>query len=140
MYINAITFYRVGNYFYKNNYKKLGKFIDALVYVVFHCSVPASATIGRGTYCSHRGIGVVIHKNAVIGDNCVIGANVTVGGAGKGRPGAPKIGADVYLGTGAKILGNIVIGAGTVVGANAVVTKSFPLKVTLMGIPAREVE
>ena len=49
------------------------------------------------------------------------------------------IGDNVFIGTGAKILGNITIGDNVKVGANAVVLRSCGSNVTLVGVPARVV-
>ena len=44
---------------------------------------------------------------------------------------------DVWLGTGATVLGGVTIGRGTVVGANSVVTKDLPPMVLAAGNPCR---
>lgn len=48
-----------------------------------------------------------------------------------------KIGRDVWLGAGAKVLGGITIGDGCVVGAGAVVAKDLPPYSIAVGVPAR---
>jgi len=74
-----------------------------------------------------------------IGCNCMILNDVTVGitnGLYKG----PRIGNNVYIGTGAKIIGDIFIADGVCVGANAVVVKSIEEKnITVGGIPATKI-
>jgi serine O-acetyltransferase len=82
---------------------------------------------------------VVIHKKAIIGENCTIGTCVTLGGRGKGIEGAPIIGDNVYISSGAKILGPIRIGNNVIIGANSVVLKDVSDDKTVVGIPAREV-
>lgn len=47
------------------------------------------------------------------------------------------IGKGVWLGRGATVLGNVVIGENSVVATQAVVTKSFPNKSILAGVPAK---
>lgn len=88
-------------------------------------SIPASAQIGEGTEFGYKGIGVIVHKRAVIGKNCIIGTNVTIGGK-SGHYQVPRIGDNVDISTGAKILGPITVGDGCVIGANAVVIKDCP--------------
>jgi serine O-acetyltransferase len=72
-----------------------------------------------------------------VGDNFIVFNDVTVGhlrGQG-GKP--PKLGSNVFLGAGAKILGNITLGNNVVVGANSVVVNDVPDNCTVIGVPAR---
>ena len=80
---------------------------------------------------------MVIGETAVIGDNVTIFHGVTLGGIEnyKGKR-HPTIENNVYIGSGAKILGNIIIGENSKVGANAVVLKNVPKNSTVVGIPA----
>jgi acetyltransferase-like isoleucine patch superfamily enzyme len=48
-----------------------------------------------------------------------------------------RIGRDVWLGVGVKVLGGVTIGDGCVVGAGAVVTRDLPAYSIAMGVPAR---
>lgn len=98
--------------------------------------VPYKAQTGKGSRLGHRGVGVVVHPDAVIGENVLIGSGVTVGGRKTGET-APKIGNNVYIGNGAKILGSVIMGDNCVVGANAVVIKSVPARCVVAGVPAR---
>jgi serine O-acetyltransferase len=79
--------------------------------------------------------GIFIHENASLGNNCTIFQQVTIGSnEHKDNPmSAPQIGNGVYIGAGAKILGDISIGDNVRIGANAVVTKSVPANVTVVG-------
>lgn len=106
-----------------------------LNHLVFKCSIPFQAEIGKGTKLGHGGIAVVINKRAIIGQNCVIGSCVTIGGKSKGDA-APKIGDFVYIATGAKVLGDIQIGNHVIIGANSVVVKDVPSNCVVAGIPA----
>lgn len=93
-------------------------------------------TCGPGLYLVHWG-SIVISSKAAIGKNCTIHSCVNVGASDSG---APTMGEDVYLGPGAKLFGNIRLGDRVRVGANAVVNKSFPDDVTLVGVPANVVK
>ena len=95
-----------------------------------------SATLGYGLRLPHP-TGVVIHEDAVIGPDCMLMQQVTIGQMA--GPGAPVIGANVYVGAGAKILGPVIIGDGVRVGANAVVLDDLPSHCTAVGVPARVV-
>lgn len=91
-------------------------------------------SIGGGLRMPHLN-GIYIHPNAVIGENCSILQQVTIG-ANEHRidyKKAPKIGNRVYIDAGAKIIGDVVIGDDVRIGANAVVTKSIPAGMTVVG-------
>jgi len=64
---------------------------------------------------------------------------LTIGGRLK-ISGVPVIGNDVYIATGAKILGPITIGNNSVVGANAVVIHNVPENTVVAGLPAKVIE
>lgn len=137
MYFNAISIYRAGRLLKKLKIPIVPRIFEICIYIFCNCSIPLSAQIGKGTYCGHRGIGVVIHPDAVIGENCLIRAHVVIGGRGGDIPGAPRIGDGVEIGAGAKILGDIAIGDGAIIGSNAVVVDDVPPGTLVVGIPAK---
>lgn len=94
---------------------------------------------GPGLHISHGKI--VVSSMAKIGSHCKLLSDVTLGGQGRyDKLGAPILGNNVFVGTGAKIIGNIAIADGVVIGANAVVTKSIMEPYTTWaGNPARKV-
>lgn len=96
------------------------------------------ATIGKGFFVDH-GAGVVIGETAILGDNCVLFHNVTLGGTGKhGGKRHPSLGNDVFVGTGATLLGPISVGNNVKIGANAfVVMRDVPNDCTVVGTPAK---
>ncbi|NBI32563.1 serine O-acetyltransferase, partial [Enterorhabdus sp. P55] len=53
---------------------------------------------------------------------------------------APRLGKNVFIGAGAKVLGPVYVGDGAKVGANAVVLKDVPGGATAVGVPARIVQ
>ncbi|MGS2718462.1 serine O-acetyltransferase [Eionea flava] len=79
--------------------------------------------------------GVIMHRDAVVGQGCMIMQQVTLGQTG--NSGAPTVGNNVYIGAGAKLLGDITVGDGAKIGANAVVLKDVPENATAVGVPAR---
>jgi serine O-acetyltransferase len=96
------------------------------------------AKIGKGIFIDH-GIGIVIGETTIIGDNCVLFHNVTLGGTGKhtGKR-HPTIGNNVFIGTGAILLGPIHVGDNVKIGANSfVVMRDVPSNCTVGGTPAR---
>lgn len=77
----------------------------------------------------HGLYGIFISHNAVIGKDVVIFHQVTIGSnsiIGSKNNGSPKIGDDVYIGSGAKIIGGIRVGDNVRIGANCIVVKNVP--------------
>ena len=105
------------------------------------------AKIGDGFFMDHA-MGIVIGETAEIGDNVTIYHGVTLGGImpafksdeQRGIKRHPTLEEGVIIGSGAQILGPITIGSNARVGANSVVLKSIPNDVSVVGIPAHEVE
>lgn len=101
--------------------------------------LPNSATVGRRVIIEHQH-GIVIHGNAQIGDDSHVRQGVTIGNRFLNDPfSAPKLGARVNIGAGAKLLGGITIGDDVNIGANAVVLRDVPAGLTVVGIPAKPV-
>lgn len=137
--LNLIALHRISNFLYRKKIPIVPRIIYYLQFLIFNSSVPPSVSIGAGTRFAYGGIGVVIHADAVIGKNCMIGQGITIGGKSKSRV-IPKIGDDVYLGAGSRILGPITIGNNVIVGPNSVVVKSLPSGVIAVGIPAKVIK
>jgi serine O-acetyltransferase len=77
----------------------------------------------------HGVYGIFISGEAVLAKNCVIFQQVTIGSntlMDSKRVGAPVIGENCYIGTGAKIIGKVEVGNNVRVGANAVVYQDVP--------------
>lgn len=134
--INAIKFYRIARFFYKRKIPFVPDLIKAIIFIIYNSSIPYECIIGKGSFFAYGGIGVVLHKRAKIGRNVVIGSNVTIGGK-SGKWDVPVIADNVYISTGAKILGNVYVGEFVVIGANAVVIKDIPPNAVVAGIPAK---
>lgn len=134
--MKAMALYRIANTLYRIHIPILPKFFYRMIYLINNCHIHYKTLIGKGTVLAYGGIGVVIHKDAVIGENCVIESNVTIGGRNN-NPNVPVIGNNVFIGTGARILGNVHIGSNSIVGANAVVLHDVPDNCSVAGIPAR---
>jgi len=128
--------YKVGSWFYRKKCSVIPKFFNGLIRRLHNSAVYSETVIGKGTVFGYGGIAVVIHKRTVIGENCVIGTCVTIGGRSKSE-GVPMIGNDVYIATGAKVLGSIIVGDNVVIGANAVVIEDVPSNCIVAGVPAR---
>ena len=104
---------------------------------VYGIEIPYTVNLGRRVIIEHQGA-IVIHGSAHIGDDCIIRQGVTIGNRYTERPyDAPKLGCNVNIGAGAKLLGGITIGDGACIGANAVVVHDVPAGATVVGIPAK---
>lgn len=103
----------------------------------FGISIPLATQIGPGFYIGHFG-GIVVNGRSTIGSNCNISHGVTLGQANRGRNvGFPRIGDNVYIGPGAKIVGAVKIGNSVAIGANCVVTCDIADNSVVVGIPGR---
>ncbi len=95
-------------------------------------------TFGPGLSIAHFGA-IVVNGNARIGNNCRIQDSVTIG-ATNGSSKAPILGNNVFIGSGARIIGNISIADDVAVGANATVVKNvFEKGITVGGVPSKKI-
>ena len=102
--------------------------------------ISSCTDIGPGLYIGHTGA-IRIHPDAKAGKNLNIGSTVTIGVLGDGHnAGVPIIGDNVFIHTGAVVLGGIRIGNNVRIGANAVVLSDIPDNATAVGVPAKVVK
>ena len=129
-------YYRIARIFYKHKLYFISHIISFLGRKRTGIEIHPGAVIGNGLFIDH-GYGTVIGETAVIGDNVVMFHGVTIGSTGKKVVGKrhPTIGNNVFIGSGAKVLGNITIGNNVKIGANAVVLESISNNNTVVGIP-----
>lgn len=114
-----------------------GYLIKQLNQVLTGADISWQADIGPNLILFHPS-GVVIGPGVVIGSDCHIQQGVTLGGSGKVRDESvfPKLGRNIYLGAGCRVLGGVVIGNRVTVGANAVVLSDISDDSTAVGVPA----
>ncbi len=127
--------WRTANLLYRAKIPFFPFVIQQFLRIGFCCFIPYSTKIGKNVHFGHLGMGIVLHKDAVIGNDVRIDQHVTIGG--RAGPGAPVIGDKARIGAGAKVLGRVRVGHNAQVGANAVVLKDVPDKATAVGVPAR---
>ena len=142
----AIAVYRFGHWAHGVRVPVVSLALKIIAFLFFKSiemsagiSLPASCRIGRGVYIGHFG-GIILHSDVQMGEGCSIGPGVLIGTRGMGKKGVPRLGHNVYVGVGAKILGNITIGNNVRIGANAVVLTDVPDNATVVGIPGRIIE
>lgn len=116
---------------------KVVSFLFTRFCVVFmEMDIDPLAQIGGGLYIGHIG-GVHINPGAVLGRNCDLAHRITIGASAMGRSGIPVLGDEVYVGTGAVLMGKIKVGNGAKIAANTLVMTNVPEGATVMGVPGR---
>ncbi len=134
---HALVTHRFAHELLKQGRRDFALYLQSQSSRIFAVDINPAARIGIGIMLDH-GTGIVIGETAVVGDNCSILQNVTLGGTGKETGDRhPKIGDNVLLSVGAKVLGNIKVGDCSVVGAGSVVLKEVPPRTTVAGVPSK---
>jgi serine O-acetyltransferase len=101
-----------------------------------HCVIGREAAFGPGFVLIHSD-GIVINSSVQGGADIRLEHQVTIG-AERGQ--SPRLGDDVFVGAGARILGAVSVGNHVRIGANAVVLDDVPDNTTAVGVPARVAE
>lgn len=134
---HALATHRFAHEFFNAGRKDFALYLQSQASRLFSVDIHPGARMGRGIMLDHAD-GLVIGETAVVGDHCSFLHGVTLGGSGKeGGDRHPKIGCNVLIGAGAKVLGNIRIGDCTLVAAGSVVLNDVPPQKTVAGVPAR---
>jgi serine O-acetyltransferase len=103
--------------------KLLAALVRLPILLFLNTDIPVETRIGPGLCLPHP-FNIVMGGGAEIGEDCTIFHEVTLG---RGPlPGEPKLGDNVVLFVGARVLGGAVVGARAEIGANCVVTRSVP--------------
>ncbi len=131
--LRAMAWYRFSVFCKQRRIPLLNGMIIRLIYQHYGLEIGTRTEIAGGLYIPHP-IGTVINVHRM-GENCSIIASVTIG-MRKGWD-FPRIGDNVFIGAGARVLGDIVIGDNAIIGANAVVIDNVPAGSTAVGIPAQ---
>jgi len=123
-------------YYYQINKGNFPARISLKIIKIFYpeCSslfIDSSSNIGVGLFIQH-GFSTIIMAD--MGEDCWVNQQVSIGY--KDKTGRPKIGNNVRITAGAKVLGNITVGNNVTVGANAVVIKNVPDNCVVVGVPA----
>jgi serine O-acetyltransferase len=123
--MHPLRLYRLARWLYLRRIPALPALLHRLGVLLCGCSIPPSVDIGAGFEAAHFGVGIMIHPHVRIGNDVCVSGGVVIGGS-RQKPGVPRIGDNVYIAAGAKILGDVEIGDECVIGANTVVTRSLP--------------
>ncbi len=129
----AMFWYRAMQWCHRRGFFPGTMLCNKILSVCCQCIIGRGADFGPGFVLIHAQ-GVVINSNVRGGQRVFIEHQVTIG-AEKGV--SPRLGNDVFVGAGAKVIGPVRIGHHTRIGANAVVLHDVPDGATVGGIPAR---
>lgn len=104
----------------------LNKFING-------CVIGSDADFSPGFVIMHP-VGIVINSKVTGGHNITLESGVVIGDE-KGK--SPYLENNIFIGSGAKIIGQLTIEDNVKIGANAVLTKDAKYGSTMLGIPAK---
>ena len=136
---HALVTHRFAHELWKMGRRDFAFYLQSQASRIFAVDIHPAARIGRGIMLDH-GTAIVIGETASVGDNCSLLHGVTLGGTGKESGDRhPKIGANVLIGAGAKVLGNIQVGNCSRIASGSVVLSEVPANVTVAGVPAKVV-
>lgn len=132
----SMILYRLMQSFSKRRWCSfLAPIICKLNAVICGAVIGCKATFGENFIILHS-VGIVINSKVRGGRNVYLESGVVIGDE-KGQ--APRLGNNVFIGSGAKLFGNISIGDDVKIGANAVVNKNVPSHATAVGVPAKSI-
>ncbi len=132
----AMILYRIAQWLQRMNLGILAAVVSRLNAILTGALIGRKAYFGNGFVILHS-IGVVINSEVKGGENIVIEHCVTIGAEKKK---SPRLGNNIFIGAGAKIISGVRIGNNVKIGANAVVIKDVPDNATVVGVPARVVK
>lgn len=136
---HALMTHRFAHQLWNRNRKDFALYLQSQSSKLFGVDIHPAATFGRGIMLDHA-TGFVVGETAIVGDNCSFLHGVTLGGSGKDTGDRhPKIGNNVLIGAGAKVLGNIRVDCCSRIAAGSVVLNHVPRETTVAGVPAKVV-
>lgn len=131
----AMILYRLMQWSGRHHLVPLEMAFNRLNSILCNCIIGRGADFGPRFVLVHA-TGVVINGRVTGGEGVHLEHQVTIGAE---RRASPRLGNEVFVGAGAKVLGAVSVGDGARVGANAVVVKDVPPLATVVGIPAQVV-
>lgn len=137
--MDVYKWYKAERWLYLHHIPILPMVIKGSIRILWGGVIPYQADIGEATVLGYQGLGIVIHKNCVIGKNCHISQNVTLGGT-SGIMDVPVLGDNVDVGAGANIIGSVHIGDNVTIGSGAVVITDLPSNCVAVGVPTKIVK
>ncbi len=144
MAIGPYPIWRLSTQLHRGGHPRLARILKLFNYVAFRAILPPEAELEGHVELGHLGLGIVVHPNTTLGHGVQLWHGVTLAVmAPTGSDVRIRVGRQVEIGAGAIVISsggrNIDIGDGTVIGAGAVVSRSLPAGVVVVGNPARTV-
>ncbi|GAA6212956.1 serine O-acetyltransferase [Hyphomicrobiales bacterium 4NK60-0047b] len=134
---HALQTHRFAHHLWQKGSLDFSLYLQSQSSRIFGVDIHPKAKIGSGIMFDHA-TALVIGETAEVGDYTSILHNVTLGGSGKNTGDRhPKIGNNVMIGAGSKILGNITVGNCARIAAGSVVLEDVPKETTVAGVPAK---
>lgn len=122
-------------YFQKNKflYYLYGMMLKRLQ-IKYGFQISTHTKIGKGLYLGYIGT-IIVNPNAISGNNVNLSPGVTIGKTNRVKKGSPVIGNNVWIGTGAVVVGQIVIGDDVLIAPNSYVNFDVPSHSIVVGNP-----
>jgi serine O-acetyltransferase len=131
--LRATSWYRLGHAAHRRHIPLLPGMIARMNLRRYGLDIVSSVPIGPGLYIPHP-VGTVVMAVS-LGSRCHLISGVTIGM--RTVQAFPRIGDNVTISAGARVLGDIYVGDGATIGANAVVITNVPDGATMVGAPAQ---
>ena len=125
-----------------------GRWITSKIYglLSFFSEMITGVTMDRSVQLPGLGLHIIhptsvyIHPCVKLGARVGIMHNVCLGTNMRNGEDAPIIGDDVFIGTGASILGRVRVGDGARIAANSLVVNDVPAGAFAVGVPAKSIK
>lgn len=131
--VQALALFRLRKAADRHSIPVVGALLRRVETFVYGVHVERDVEIGEGVLFAHT-VGIVIGGDTRVGDRVMFLGSNTLGSSN--QTDFPRIGDDVVVGAGARIIGSVHIGNGAAVGANAVVVRDVADGCSAMGVPA----
>lgn len=116
----------------------LPRLFDLLDIILYQIRIGDHVVIKEGAYIPHGQIG--IYGITYIGRRCVIGPWAGAGTTHGSSSWGPRIGNNVFIGPGARVMGRLYVGANAIISAGSIVYRDVPPGTTAIGVPSRIVQ
>jgi serine O-acetyltransferase len=137
---SAMFLYRLSRFFLRYHLGIISSIFRSLNRILNSCWIGRNADFGQGFVIMHP-YAIVINSGVKGGKNIVVQSGVVIGVRNDGKSDAvPLLGDNIFIGSGAKLLGGIRIGDNVTIGANAVILSDIPDNATAVGVPGKVIK